>query len=169
MQPATDAEIQAAINTFAELPQPNTGPQLTFTFRGVKYLIQGYGGHSISGDITTYITNTIMPALLAGRTPPVRDPALGSASPPTQTGPTSSGQYIIYPTKITTATVIVPILNVRAAPISTAPLAGSDQLKQGDTFAVDGWTNGTVVSGEGRWWHSKLGHYVWVGGTREKP
>jgi len=58
---------------------------------------------------------------------------------------------------------------VRSAPSRTAPLAGSRVLSPGTRFEVVGWTYGEMVEGENRWWISKYGNYVWVGGTIEKP
>ena len=66
-------------------------------------------------------------------------------------------------------TVNVSLLYVRAAPSSSSALAGSRELYDGDSFSVTGYVIGEKISGENRWWISSLGHYVWVGGTDEKP
>ena len=68
-----------------------------------------------------------------------------------------------------TITVNVPVLFVRSAPKESSALAGSNTLQNGDTFIATGWTTGQNVDGENRWWISSLGHYVWVGGTDQKP
>lgn len=68
-----------------------------------------------------------------------------------------------------TVTVNVSVLNVRSAPNSTAPLAGSQELYNGETFIANNYVVGQLVSGENRWWVSQYGNYVWVGGTSTKP
>lgn len=74
-------------------------------------------------------------------------------------------------TKITekNVSVNIDVLLVRAGPSTSQPLAGTERLYRADTFKVIGWVYGQDVSGENRWWVSSLGHYVWVGGTTEKP
>lgn len=56
------------------------------------------------------------------------------------------------------------VLNVRSAPTSTAPLAGSRQLKAGDTFQIVGRVQGQMVNGISTWVKSSKGNYVWAGG-----
>lgn len=56
------------------------------------------------------------------------------------------------------------VLNVRSAPTSTAPLAGSRQLKAGDTFQIVGRVQGQMVNGVSTWVKSSKGNYVWAGG-----
>jgi hypothetical protein len=63
-----------------------------------------------------------------------------------------------------TVTVGIPVLNVRSAPTSTAPLAGSRQLKKGDTFKIVGRVSGQMVNGISTWVKSQKGNYVWAGG-----
>lgn len=68
-----------------------------------------------------------------------------------------------------TVAVNVDTLRVRSAPYSTAALAGSQYLHNGDQFIVTGYVTGENVDGENRWWTSQFGNYVWVGGTEQKP
>lgn len=63
-----------------------------------------------------------------------------------------------------TVTVASAVLNVRSAPTSTAPLAGSRQLKKGDTFKIVGRVSGQMVNGISTWVKSQKGNYVWAGG-----
>lgn len=63
-----------------------------------------------------------------------------------------------------TVTVASAVLNVRSAPTSTAPLAGSRQLKKGDTFKIVGRVQGQSVNGISTWVKSQKGNYVWAGG-----
>lgn len=60
-------------------------------------------------------------------------------------------------------------LYVRSAPNTSASLAGSRTLQNGDTFVATSYVVGQNVSGENRWWVSQYGNYVWVGGTLQKP
>ncbi len=68
-----------------------------------------------------------------------------------------------------TITVAVDKLNVRSQATSQSAIAGSGQLTKGQTFVATGYVTGENVSGESRWWVSQFGHYVWAGGTIEKP
>lgn len=63
-----------------------------------------------------------------------------------------------------TVTVAVPKLNVRSAPTTSASLAGSMTLNQGDTFQITGRVQGQNVSGVSTWVRSTKGNYVWAGG-----
>jgi len=63
-----------------------------------------------------------------------------------------------------TVTVASAVLNVRSAPTSTAPLAGSRQLKKGDTFKIVARVQGQMVNGVSTWVKSSKGNYVWAGG-----
>lgn len=63
-----------------------------------------------------------------------------------------------------TVTVASAVLNVRSAPTSTAPLAGSRQLKKGDTFKIVARVQGQMVNGVSTWVKSQKGNYVWAGG-----
>ena len=60
-------------------------------------------------------------------------------------------------------------LHVRASPEALGILVGSKTLRPGARFQVKGWVRGQNIGGEDRWWVSMYGHYVWVGGTIEKP
>ena len=64
-----------------------------------------------------------------------------------------------------TVSVTVPSLNVRSAPSTTAPLAGSQTLSTGDQFTATSEVTGESVSGNDQWWVSSAGNYVWSGGT----
>ncbi len=68
-----------------------------------------------------------------------------------------------------TILVTAASLNVRSAPNTTAPLAGSQTLVQGDTFIASNEVTGQSVTEDGvttaLWWVSSLGNYVWSGGT----
>ena len=63
-----------------------------------------------------------------------------------------------------TVTVASATLNVRAAPYTSAPLAGSRQLNKGDTFQIQGRVTGQVVNGISTWVKSIKGNFVWAGG-----
>lgn len=54
--------------------------------------------------------------------------------------------------------------NVRKEPKLSAPFAGSKFLKKGDVFVATEIVNGDTVSGNNKWYHSKVGNYVWSGG-----
>ena len=62
------------------------------------------------------------------------------------------------------ATVEKALAMVRSQPHVSAPLAGSQQLTQGQTFDYVGLVTGDSVSGNNQWLQSTLGHYVWSGG-----
>jgi hypothetical protein len=68
-----------------------------------------------------------------------------------------------------TVLITAPVLNVRSAPNTTASLAGSQTLVQGDTFTATNEVVGQSVSEDfvtsDLWWVSSLGNYVWSGGT----
>jgi hypothetical protein len=64
-----------------------------------------------------------------------------------------------------TAVVTTDLLYVRAAPSSGSALAGSQQLKRGDTFHFKSAIQGENVGGVSTWLLSDYGHYVWAGGT----
>lgn len=61
--------------------------------------------------------------------------------------------------------VVTEPANVRSAPRTNAPLAGSKQLKPGDVFTSVGLVDGTSVSGNNKWHKSTKGNYVWSGNT----
>lgn len=50
--------------------------------------------------------------------------------------------------------------NVRKAPKLSAALAGSKFLKKGDKFQCTELVTGDTVSGNNKWYHSKVGNYV---------
>ena len=54
--------------------------------------------------------------------------------------------------------------NVRKEPKLSAPFAGSKYLKKGDVFVATEIVNVDTVSGNNKWYHSKVGNYVWSGG-----
>lgn len=85
---------------------------------------------------------------------------------PAPTPPPPTPPATIYPRNVT---VDVDLLFVRSAPNKSSPLAGSERLYKGTVFQVTGFVQGESVEGESRWWVSKFGNYVWVGGTKEKP
>ncbi|GEM_PF-6030664 len=60
-------------------------------------------------------------------------------------------------------TVTVSILNVRTAPITTAPTTGS--FAYGSQFSASCYVIGETVSGNDRWWKAPTGTYLWSGGT----
>lgn len=64
----------------------------------------------------------------------------------------------------------IRITNVRSAPRLNAPLAGSRQLQAGNTFEYSAIVTGDTVSQNGitsnRWYHSKVGNYVWAGNVQ---
>ncbi len=87
----------------------------------------------------------------------------GSSTPaPTPTPTPTPAPVSQYPK---TVTVIVPALMVRSAPNSSASLAGSQRLSQGESFTVTGKVSGESVDGNNQWWVSQYGNYVWTGGT----
>lgn len=53
---------------------------------------------------------------------------------------------------------------VRSQPNTGASLAGSKTLKKGDVFKATELVDGENVSGNNKWYHSKVGNYVWSGG-----
>lgn len=64
--------------------------------------------------------------------------------------------------------VVTEPANVRNAPSTRAPLAGSKSLKPGDVFTSVGLVAGTSVSGNNLWHKSTKGNYVWSGNTNVK-
>ena len=81
--------------------------------------------------------------------------------------PTTQSQTVqSFPAQIT---VTVSALNVRSGPNTSADLAGSKTLYQGDQFMAMGYVHGQSVSGNDIWFVSTLGHYVWSGGTAQVP
>lgn len=54
--------------------------------------------------------------------------------------------------------------NVRKEPKTTAALSGSKFLNKGDVFVATEIVTGDTVSGNNKWYHSKVGNYVWSGG-----
>ena len=94
--------------------------------------------------------------------------------PPTPSAPAPTPEInIITPTLAPqvslmfprSVTVVVDVLNVRSAPNTDAPLAGSQKLFRGDTFTIVNYTRGENVQGRDIWWLSEKGNYVWSGGT----
>lgn len=65
-----------------------------------------------------------------------------------------------------TATVILDVVNVRSAPTTTAPRAGSLQLFKGQTFQYAAKVVGQNVAGNNVWYRSTKGNYVWSGGAK---
>lgn len=63
------------------------------------------------------------------------------------------------------ATVTRASLNVRSAPVTTAPLAGSQVLYDGNQFTAVAAVTGQDVAGNSTWLQSSVGNYVWSGGT----
>lgn len=63
------------------------------------------------------------------------------------------------------ATVQKAVANVRSAPKLSAPLAGSQKLKRGDTFRYSGKVQGDVVGGNGTWYQSTKGNFVHSNGV----
>ena len=53
---------------------------------------------------------------------------------------------------------------VRKEPNTKSALAGSKLLKKGDVFVATEIVNGDTISGNNKWYHSKVGNYVWSGG-----
>lgn len=53
---------------------------------------------------------------------------------------------------------------VRKAPNTKSALAGSRFLNKGDVFIATEIVTGEKVSGNDKWYHSKVGNYVWSGG-----
>lgn len=64
-----------------------------------------------------------------------------------------------------TATV-VSSANVRSAPTTSAPLAGSMTLKPGETFQYVAKVKGESVNGNNIWYQSWRNNYVWSGNVR---
>src|SRR5690606_15071152 len=60
------------------------------------------------------------------------------------------------------------VLNCRQWASSTSGLTRA-ALAAGEKVEVLGWCVGEAVSGENRWWVTKYGTRLWVGGTVEKP
>ncbi len=89
----------------------------------------------------------------------VAAPASAPSSSPA--GASSGFPRVVY--------VNVDGLAVRSAPTTGSALAGAQRLSKGDHFTATSVVNGDMVAGESRWWVSSFGHYVWVGGTNEKP
>lgn len=54
--------------------------------------------------------------------------------------------------------------NVRKEPKLSSPLSGSKLLQKGDVFVATEIVTGDTVSGNNKWYHSKVGNYVWSGG-----
>lgn len=75
-----------------------------------------------------------------------------------QTSPTSA--------KSGTATVQKAVANVRSQPSTTAPLAGSRQLKRGQTFKYVAVVSGSSVAGNNQWFKSAKGNYVHSSGVK---
>lgn len=53
---------------------------------------------------------------------------------------------------------------VRVAPNTKAALSGSKFLDKGDIFEATEVVTGEKVNGNDKWYHSKVGNYVWSGG-----
>lgn len=53
---------------------------------------------------------------------------------------------------------------VRVKPNTKAALGGSKFLNKGDIFVATEVVKGEKVSGNDKWYHSKVGNYVWSGG-----
>jgi hypothetical protein len=62
---------------------------------------------------------------------------------------------------------VVRTANVRSAPNTSAPLAGSMTLAPGATFQYSGKVQGESVSGNSVWYHSTKGNYVWSGNCKD--
>ncbi len=56
--------------------------------------------------------------------------------------------------------------NVRKQPSLKAVLSGSKVLYRGDKFEAVAIVTGDSVSGNNKWYHSKVGNYVWSGGLK---
>ena len=58
------------------------------------------------------------------------------------------------------------VANVRTEPNTKSALGGSVRLVRGDEFQATEIIKGENVSGNDKWFHSKIGNYVWSGGLR---
>lgn len=65
------------------------------------------------------------------------------------------------------AEVTVPSINVRSAPTTAAPLAGSRQMSKGARFQFVAKVTGQNVAGNSVWYRSARGNYVWTGGAKQ--
>jgi len=90
---------------------------------------------------------------------------LTSGSSPAATSPTATETESSATTFPATIQVTVPTLRVRSAPNTSASLAGSEILSDGDTFTATGEVTGQSVGDDDQWLVSARGNYVWSGGT----
>lgn len=82
-----------------------------------------------------------------------RDPDKWLATPPP----------VIYPKWVM---VKVPVLYVRSAPRTSAPLAGSRFLLFGTPVRAAALVTGESVAGNNKWYKSMYGNYFWSGGVK---
>jgi hypothetical protein len=75
---------------------------------------------------------------------------------------TTNVSDVTFPANILVTTAS---LNVRSAPNTSVPLAGSRVLYADDTFTATNEVVGETVDGNDLWWVSSAGNYVWSGGT----
>ena len=88
--------------------------------------------------------------------------------PPKFDGTDKTVGKVVFHADPRTVTVAVEELNCRKFAGPSSPITRRP-LRKGETFEVLYWVEGEPVNGEARWWVSKAGSRVWVGGTVEKP
>jgi hypothetical protein len=95
-------------------------------------------------------------------TTPIATPPSSTTTASTPVTTANNTNQVSFP-----ATILVDVtsLNVRSAPETSAPLAGSETLASGDEFTATTEVTGESVDGNDIWYVSSLGNYVWSGGT----
>lgn len=88
--------------------------------------------------------------------------------PPAFDGTDKTVDGRVYHASKRTVTIDIDELNFRQRPDPSSPMTRSP-MKQGRTFRVLYWVKGADVGGVDRWWVATRGHFVWSGGTAEKP
>lgn len=138
--------VTVTVEGLAVRTQPNTGAPLSGSQRLSKGVVVAYtavvGGQNVSGN-AAWLRSIHGNFFWSGGTNYVQPAPQGG-----------------------TATVTVPVVMVRSAPTTTAPLAGSQRLTQGQTFAYSSKVIGQNVAGNNVWYRSTKGNYVWSGGAR---
>ena len=142
-------------------PAPPTGNPAKFTTNA---------GKVVPGVIDPLGVFTPWPTLNLGSPEDIavrsKDGAILQTPPP---APAPAPAPVVTPTNTFPKLVRVGVngLAVRSAPNTWSSLEGSQRLNTGDEFWAVALVDGEVVTGtgNGKWWKSAKGNYVWSGGT----
>ena len=88
--------------------------------------------------------------------------------PPTFDGTDKTVDGRLYHAAERTVTISVDELNFRQQPDPASSMTRSP-MRTGKTFRVLYWVEGADVGGVNAWWVTRRGHFVWCGGTAERP